>query len=88
MHRLLTLLEGGFRVPAIISWPQALPQNETRDQLAHACDWLPTLAELTEVKLPQKQLDGRSLVAVIRDAESPSPHEKHARNQYTQRKVR
>lgn len=69
-----SLLEGGIRLPAIISWPATLPKSESRDQLAHACDWLPTLAELTSVKLPQTHLDGRSLAAVLRDAKAPSPH--------------
>lgn len=73
-----SLLEGGIRLPAIISWPGHLPKNEARDQPAHACDWLPTLAELTGVKPPQTQLDGRSLGAVLRDAKAPSPHENHA----------
>lgn len=73
-----SLLEGGIRLPAIISWPGRLPENEVRDQAAHACDWLPTLAELTGVKPPQTRLDGRSLAAVIRDATAPSPHENHA----------
>ncbi len=73
-----SLLEGGIRLPAIISWPKSLPQNETRDQLAHACDWLPTLAELTGVKLPQSQLDGRSLAAMIRESHAATPHHQHA----------
>lgn len=73
-----SLLEGGIRLPAMISWPKKLPQNETRDQIAHSCDWLPTLAELVDVKLPQPSLDGRSLAAVIRDGKAPSPHEQHA----------
>lgn len=73
-----SLLEGGIRLPAIISWPASLPKGESRDQLAHACDWLPTLAELTGVKPPQTHLDGRSLAAVLRDAGAPSPHEGRA----------
>lgn len=73
-----SLLEGGIRLPAIISWPKHLPQNEERGQLAHACDWLPTLADLAGVKPPQTHLDGRSLAAVIQDAKVPSPHENHA----------
>lgn len=73
-----SLLEGGIRLPAIISWPGHLPKNEARDQPAHACDWLPTLAELTGVKPPQTHLDGRSLAAVLRDSKAPSPHENHA----------
>jgi len=70
-----SLFEGGIRVPAIISWAGTLPQHETRDQLAHAADWLPTLAELCGVKLPSIQLDGRSLAAVVRDPQAASPHE-------------
>ncbi len=73
-----SLLEGGIRLPAIISWPGHLTKGEVRDQVAHACDWLPTLAELTGIKPPQTHLDGRSLAAVIRDAKAPSPHENHA----------
>lgn len=73
-----SLLEGGIRLPAIVSWPGHIPQNEVRQQLAHACDWLPTLAEFTGVKLPEVHLDGRSLAAVVRDAKSPTPHVDHA----------
>src|SRR5690606_5880068 len=41
-----SLFEGGIRVPAIISWPGHLPAGQVRDQIATACDWLPTLADL------------------------------------------
>jgi arylsulfatase A len=69
-----SLFEGGIRVPAVISWPGKLPENAVRNQMAFGCDWLPTLAELCEVKAPQTALDGKSLTAVIRDNEHPSPH--------------
>jgi arylsulfatase A-like enzyme len=36
---------------------------------------MPTLAELTGVKLVNADIDGRSLVGVIRSAEASSPHE-------------
>jgi arylsulfatase A-like enzyme len=72
-----SLLEGGIRLPAIISWPGHIPAGETRAQLAHACDWLPTVAQLSEVKLPEVQLDGRSLVAVLEDRDAVSPHLQH-----------
>jgi arylsulfatase A len=72
-----SLLEGGIRLPAIVSWPGQLPEGQVREQVAHACDWLPTLAELAAVPLPQVHLDGRSQVAVLRDAKAPSPHQHH-----------
>lgn len=37
------LLEGGLRVPAIVSWPARLPKNRVSEQMAMSMDWLPTL---------------------------------------------
>jgi arylsulfatase A-like enzyme len=73
-----SLFEGGIRLPAIVSWPGSLPPNEVRGQLAHACDLLPTLAELAAVKLPASRLDGHSLASVLRRADAPGPHAKSA----------
>src|ERR1051326_2689932 len=37
------LLEGGLRIPAVITWPGRIPQGGTTDQVAIHMDWLPTL---------------------------------------------
>jgi len=37
------LLEGGLRIPALISWPARIPQGRTTEQVAMSMDWLPTL---------------------------------------------
>lgn len=73
-----SLFEGGIRLPAILAWPGQLPPNQVRDQVAHACDLLPTLADLTGVKPPAVHLDGRSLIGVLRDPGAVSPHEGRA----------
>ena len=70
-----SLFEGGIRVPAIVSWAGHLPQNECRSQVAYGCDWLPTIAELCGMSLPKAELDGRSLLGVIRSAAAASPHD-------------
>ncbi len=70
-----SMFEGGLRVPAIISWPGRIPQGETRPQIAHGCDWLPTIADLCGVKLQQTDIDGKSLIEVLADANAPSPHD-------------
>ncbi len=70
-----SLFEGGIRVPAIIRWPGRLPKGETRGQMAHGCDWFPTLAELCSVPVGDLELDGRSLVELLRSAEAPTPHD-------------
>jgi arylsulfatase A len=70
-----SLFEGGIRVPAIVSWPGHLPQGEVRSQVAHGCDWLPTIAALCGVATPKAPIDGRSLVPVIRSADAPTSHD-------------
>jgi len=70
-----SLFEGGIRVPAMIAWPGTLPKGEVRDQLAFGCDWLPTLAELCKIELPELDLDGRSIVSLLGDANAATPHE-------------
>ncbi len=70
-----SLLEGGIRVPAIVSWPGVLPQGEVREQLGMSMDWLPTIAELAGIEDVPGGLDGRSLAAVLRSAAAPTPHE-------------
>lgn len=69
-----SLFEGGIRVPAILAWPGHIPAGETRTQVAHGCDWFPTLAELAGVPLLSNDIDGQSLVPVLRSAGAPEPH--------------
>lgn len=70
-----SLFEGGIRVPSIVSWPGKIPQGETRSQMVTGCDWHPTFAEYCGAKLPKaRKLDGKSLVKIIADPRTPSPH--------------
>jgi arylsulfatase A len=69
-----SLFEGGIRVPAIVSWKTHLPAGAVRDQFATACDWMPTIAELCNVKKPNRKLDGKSLVPVINSADAATAH--------------
>ncbi len=69
-----SFLEGGIRVPAIISCPAALPQGKIRDQAITAMDWYPTVLQLCNVPAPEGvAFDGKSLVDVI-TKDAPSPH--------------
>jgi arylsulfatase A-like enzyme len=61
-------------VPAIISWPGHIPENEVRTQIAHGCDWFPTLAELCGIDTTQYDLDGSSITALIADPNARTPH--------------
>ncbi len=67
-----SLYEGGIRVPAIISWPGTLPENEVREQIATGCDWFPTIMELCKLPAVTHKIDGKSLLPVI-NSESAAP---------------
>ena len=69
-----SLFEGGIRVPAIVSLPGVIPENAVRHQFATSVDWLPTVAEITGAGLPNRKIDGKSLMPVILSAEAESPH--------------
>ncbi|MCX7045686.1 MAG: sulfatase-like hydrolase/transferase [Candidatus Sumerlaeota bacterium] len=70
-----SLFEGGIRLPAIISWPGRLPEGVVRGQIVHACDWMPTITELTGAKLLNSDIDGKSIVPVVRSETAPTPHD-------------
>ena len=69
-----SLFEGGIRLPGMIAWEGRLPAGVVRDQLVHSCDWMPTVAELTGVPVVDADIDGLSIVPVIRSAAAPTPH--------------
>ncbi|HWE95379.1 MAG TPA: sulfatase-like hydrolase/transferase [Tepidisphaeraceae bacterium] len=69
-----SLFEGGIRVVSMASWPGTIPQGAVRDQFVTGCDWMPTLCELTGAALPQRRLDGKSMVPVLQAAGVPTQH--------------
>ena len=69
-----SFLEGGIRVPAILSYPAKLKKGIVRDQAVIGADWYPTLLELCGIELPKVKLDGRSVLPLIKDAKKASPH--------------
>jgi len=67
--------EGGIRLPAMISWPGRIPQNETRDQLCGNIDWFPTIAELCAIDMtPYADVDGKSIMPILADPKAPTRH--------------
>ncbi|MCP5541871.1 MAG: sulfatase-like hydrolase/transferase [Akkermansiaceae bacterium] len=60
-------LEGGIRVPGIVSWPGHLPGGRIVDTPVHGCDWLPTLLALTGAEAPAnaKPFDGIDVISVL-----------------------
>ena len=51
--------EGGIRVPFIVSWPGHFPEGKKDNStLIQGVDWLPTVASLCNVELPNEPFDG------------------------------
>jgi arylsulfatase A-like enzyme len=58
------LLEGGLRIPAIISWPGRIPAGRVSEQVTANMDWLPTLvAAAGTAPDPSYPPDGMNLLA-------------------------
>lgn len=70
-----TCWEGGIRVPCLMRWPGQIPAGQVRRQMAGTIDMLPTIAEITGAALPEKKIDGRSLLPLLKDDSTASPHE-------------
>ncbi len=63
------LLEGGLRIPAIISWPAQLPGNRVIEQKAMHMDWLPTLLAVAGgAPDPAYPTDGLNLLPQLQGA--------------------
>jgi len=71
-----SFLEGGVRVPAIISYPAKLPKGEVRGEIITAMDWFPTVLDLCGVQQPSNspKLDGHSVLPLIRSAKAKSKY--------------
>ncbi len=69
-------LEGGIRVPAILSYPAKVPAGETRDQIITAMDWYPTVLELCGIQTNPEAppVDGFSLMPICNSADAASPY--------------
>jgi arylsulfatase A-like enzyme len=66
------LLEGGLRIPAIVSWPARIPQGRTTDQVAISMDWMPTLLAAAGVAPdPAFPPDGIGLLPMLTQNAAP-----------------
>ncbi|MFW5773745.1 MAG: sulfatase [Tangfeifania sp.] len=61
--------EGGILVPGVLEWPAVIKEPASTSAVAVTSDFLPTLAELTGQPLPEKPLDGVSLVPFFKEPE-------------------
>ena len=62
-----TMLEGGSRVPLVVSWPGRTPAGKVNQNLIDFSDFLVTFADLAGAPLPEGvKLDGHSFAAQLK----------------------
>ena len=63
--------QGGVRAPLLIHFPEKFSKNQQINALTAHLDILPTIADLTEIDLPNdRKIDGKSLLPLINGDES------------------
>ncbi|TWT39478.1 arylsulfatase [Blastopirellula retiformator] len=62
--------EGGVRVPFFVHWKGKIEPNRDVDRIAGHIDVFPTIADLAGAPLPEGQVEGRSLLPLVENAEA------------------
>lgn len=68
-----TTFEGGNRVPCIMYWKNQIKPGSICNKLVSNIDIFPTLAELTGAPLPQRKIDGVSILSLLKGDEAATP---------------
>ncbi len=70
-----TMWEGGPRVSTVMRWPDRIPPGIVCNQIASAIDILPTLADITGASLPDKKIDGVSILSLMEGKKDAKPRD-------------
>ncbi len=70
-----TAWDGGQRVPCIMWWPETIPAGSQCATPAMTIDLLPTIADLAQAELPERKIDGKTILPLIKGESDQSPHE-------------
>ena len=69
-------MEGGYRVPMVVSWKGTLPEGKTSKGISSVMDFLPTIAHIVTADLPTDRIiDGMNIYKLFMNPEkAESPH--------------
>jgi arylsulfatase len=68
-----TSFEGGQRVPCLMTWKGKIPAGLVANNLCAALDILPTIVEATAAKMPNRRIDGVSVLEVLKGNTAVNP---------------
>jgi len=66
-----TTFEGGQRVPCVMWAPGRIPAGTSTDAFTSTMDLLPTIASITNSKLPERKIDGHDISSTFDSDDSP-----------------
>jgi arylsulfatase len=61
-----TSFEGGQREPCLMRWPGIIPAGTVCNELSSTIDLMPTFAAITGAALPEKRIDGVSILPLLK----------------------
>ena len=68
--------DGGQREIGLMRWPGTIPAGLVQREPASSIDLLPTIAEMTGATLPERKIDGLSILSLMRGVKGATcPHE-------------
>jgi arylsulfatase A-like enzyme len=71
----MATFEGGQREPAIMRWPDVIPEGAVCNKLACAMDLLPTFAAISGSELPAKKIDGVNILPLLKGEKDANPRD-------------
>ncbi|NDP19988.1 MAG: sulfatase [Paludibacter sp.] len=69
----MTVFEGGQRVPCIMKWKGTITEGEICNKLSSTIDFLPTLAAICDLKMPENKIDGVDITDLLKGKEGANP---------------
>jgi len=70
-----TSFEGGQRVPCIMKWPSRIAAGTVCNKLASTIDLFPTFADILNAELPDRKIDGVSILSLMEGKPDANPRE-------------
>jgi len=70
-----TTFDGGNRVPCVMYWKGRIEPGTVCNRLASNIDLFPTFAEITDAPLPDRRIDGVSLLPLMKGEMGANPRE-------------
>jgi len=68
-----TTYEGGQRVPCLVQWKGTIEPGRVDNNLVSGIDMLPTIAEIAGAPLPERKIDGVSLLPLLKSRDAKPP---------------